>query len=72
MSMAADFGYDAYDADDIRGWRERNNFPKDKDGKRHCKNCGSANLKTSKQDNLYCGDLCWVEDPNTREKGKTA
>lgn len=59
MSMAEDFGYDAYSEDDIREWRNMQNYPKDKYGKRHCKHCG-ANVKTSQAGNLYCEKLCWT------------
>lgn len=60
--MAEDFGYDAYDQDDIRRWRSARRYPKDKEGNRHCADCGSSNIKTSNAGNLYCGNLCWVKE----------
>ena len=55
-----DEAYDsAYSADDVREWRNRQNYPKDENGVRHCKDCGAV-AKTSQAGNLYCADLCWT------------
>jgi len=61
MSYAEDYGYDAYTREDVSAWRNRQNYPKNEEGIRQCKDCKSTNLKTSKAGNLYCGVLCWVE-----------
>ena len=61
MSMASSLGYDAYSSDDIRAWRNRQNYPKNEQGIRQCKNCGSTNIRISYAENMYCGELCWVK-----------
>lgn len=52
----------AYDYGDIVEWRiNKGQRTLQKTGK--CDNCGGSNIKTTKKGNLYCGDLCWVENP---------
>lgn len=51
----------AYDYGDIQDWRKSTrNAELEESGE--CDNCGSKNLKRSKKGNIYCGDLCWVEE----------
>jgi len=58
--MYDDYGPDWLDGDEYemqtngRIWSDK--------GKPTCANCDSTNIKTSKAGNLYCADLCWLED----------
>lgn len=64
MGYVEDFGYDCYDEPkETIGYIKtiENNKVVEKP---YCLNCGSLNIKTSKKENLYCADLCWVKEKN--------
>ena len=42
-----------------------------KNGTKICNNCGSKNIKTSKANNEYCADLCWVKNDEDEACGMT-
>lgn len=66
MSYAEDTGYDVYwpDEDEFQDefQKQTNGRIWSDNGEPTCANCDGINIKTSKAGNLYCADLCWVEE----------
>lgn len=70
MSIAEDDGHDIGLPDYMEGWDEleqetNGRIRQEANGNPTCSNCESENIKRSKAGNLYCADLCWVDEPSS-------